>query len=409
MSVRFVPAVLSPCSPPGVRRTAWRRSRAPRRRAATICAVLTARRPASRSRGDVRPKTAATAAARRRRGARPSARPWPCRIGRRQAEPDAGIDAIAVVTWNVHVGGGDIVGFVQALRAGRFTNGVPVPEMILLVQETFRSSRDVPDPRAARRGGPRRDPGGAAPGAASRHRSGGGAARDDAGLRAVDAQRRDRAGRRRAGGSRQCGAGDAAAHRSCGHRAAVRAAAARGGRGQCERDDDSRHAVDGPGGECASRRVRQRSPIVDVLERRARHASARARRRARRRARPSWSEATSTRGPTARSSARRGCSPARSTTHPRSSCSRPSGRCSSTISSSACPTPGAPSHAASTRRSGRIIGRCWGGYISKAKRRSQDVGAGFEPARQGVGLAAPSESCLRGAAALRERRARVSS
>jgi len=59
--------------------------------------------------------------------------------------PEAGIDAIAVVTWNVHVGGGDIVGFVQALRAGRLTNGTPVPDVILLVQEAFRSSRDVPD------------------------------------------------------------------------------------------------------------------------------------------------------------------------------------------------------------------------------------------------------------------------
>jgi endonuclease/exonuclease/phosphatase family metal-dependent hydrolase len=61
------------------------------------------------------------------------------------SQPGAGIDAIAVVTWNVHVGGGDVVGFVQALRAGRLTNGTPVPDVVLLVQEAFRSSRDVPD------------------------------------------------------------------------------------------------------------------------------------------------------------------------------------------------------------------------------------------------------------------------
>ena len=55
------------------------------------------------------------------------------------------IDAIAIATWNVHVGGGDLVQFVRSLRAGQFTDGAAVNDLILLVQETFRSGHGVPD------------------------------------------------------------------------------------------------------------------------------------------------------------------------------------------------------------------------------------------------------------------------
>jgi endonuclease/exonuclease/phosphatase family metal-dependent hydrolase len=53
-------------------------------------------------------------------------------------------DTIVVVSWNVHLGGSDIVGFVDALRAGRFTNGVRVAGVILLLQEAFRAGGGVP-------------------------------------------------------------------------------------------------------------------------------------------------------------------------------------------------------------------------------------------------------------------------
>jgi endonuclease/exonuclease/phosphatase family metal-dependent hydrolase len=50
----------------------------------------------------------------------------------------------AIVTWNNHVGGGDLPGFVTALRRGEFTSGLPVDDFVLLLQEVFREGADVP-------------------------------------------------------------------------------------------------------------------------------------------------------------------------------------------------------------------------------------------------------------------------
>jgi endonuclease/exonuclease/phosphatase family metal-dependent hydrolase len=47
-------------------------------------------------------------------------------------------DSLPVVSWNVHVGGGDVDALLADLRAGRFTGGVPVTHFVLLVQETHR-------------------------------------------------------------------------------------------------------------------------------------------------------------------------------------------------------------------------------------------------------------------------------
>jgi endonuclease/exonuclease/phosphatase family metal-dependent hydrolase len=59
-------------------------------------------------------------------------------------------DSIAVVTWNVHVGGGDLPGFVDSLRAGTLTGGVPVRHFVLLVQEAWRRDTAlVPTPLPA--------------------------------------------------------------------------------------------------------------------------------------------------------------------------------------------------------------------------------------------------------------------
>jgi endonuclease/exonuclease/phosphatase family metal-dependent hydrolase len=52
--------------------------------------------------------------------------------------------AFAVVSWNTHVGAGDVEGLVADLRAGRLTGGVPVTAFILLLQEAYRAGRDVP-------------------------------------------------------------------------------------------------------------------------------------------------------------------------------------------------------------------------------------------------------------------------
>lgn len=61
--------------------------------------------------------------------------------GRPSPEPFSG--AIAIVSWNTHIGAGNIDAFVADLRAGKLT-GQPVREFILLLQEVYRSGPDVP-------------------------------------------------------------------------------------------------------------------------------------------------------------------------------------------------------------------------------------------------------------------------
>lgn len=71
-------------------------------------------------------------------------------------------DRLVVVSWNVHVGGGDVDGLVRSLRAGEFTGGTPVNDFVLLLQEAYRrddvipvrlqSEYAVPSRIAARRG-----------------------------------------------------------------------------------------------------------------------------------------------------------------------------------------------------------------------------------------------------------------
>ena len=54
-------------------------------------------------------------------------------------------DELVVATWNVHVGGGDIVRFVDDLKSGALT-GRPVQSFVLLLQEAYRAGADVPSP-----------------------------------------------------------------------------------------------------------------------------------------------------------------------------------------------------------------------------------------------------------------------
>jgi endonuclease/exonuclease/phosphatase family metal-dependent hydrolase len=54
------------------------------------------------------------------------------------------LESLAVVTWNVHVGGGDVVRLVNDLRQGVFTGGTPVKDFVLLLQEAHRAGGSVP-------------------------------------------------------------------------------------------------------------------------------------------------------------------------------------------------------------------------------------------------------------------------
>ena len=55
----------------------------------------------------------------------------------------------AVVSWNTHVGAGDLDVFIADLRAGRFTR-TPVSDFVLLLQETYRSGDAVPSAAGVR-------------------------------------------------------------------------------------------------------------------------------------------------------------------------------------------------------------------------------------------------------------------
>lgn len=55
-----------------------------------------------------------------------------------------GVDSVAVVSWNVHVGGGALRTLVRDLRAGTLTDGRPVEHFVLLLQETYRGGAAVP-------------------------------------------------------------------------------------------------------------------------------------------------------------------------------------------------------------------------------------------------------------------------
>lgn len=57
--------------------------------------------------------------------------------------PEALTPPFAVVSWNTHVGSGDLDVLIADLRAGRLTPK-PVRDFVLLLQETYRSGRDVP-------------------------------------------------------------------------------------------------------------------------------------------------------------------------------------------------------------------------------------------------------------------------
>ena len=68
------------------------------------------------------------------------------RANRPSSPPDA---PVAIVSWNTHVGGADLLAFVRDLRGGRWSEGRPAGQFVLLLQEVFRRGADVPAPVGA--------------------------------------------------------------------------------------------------------------------------------------------------------------------------------------------------------------------------------------------------------------------
>jgi endonuclease/exonuclease/phosphatase family metal-dependent hydrolase len=66
------------------------------------------------------------------------------------------IDVLTIVSWNIHVGGGDLGRFIDTLREGRLTDGQRVDAFAILVQEGFRRGTLVPDLGPERPAIPRR-------------------------------------------------------------------------------------------------------------------------------------------------------------------------------------------------------------------------------------------------------------
>jgi endonuclease/exonuclease/phosphatase family metal-dependent hydrolase len=52
---------------------------------------------------------------------------------------EEGLDSLVIVSWNVHVGRGDVVTLVDSLRAGHLTGGRPARHFVLLLQEVHRA------------------------------------------------------------------------------------------------------------------------------------------------------------------------------------------------------------------------------------------------------------------------------
>ncbi|MGH7481371.1 MAG: endonuclease/exonuclease/phosphatase family protein, partial [Longimicrobiales bacterium] len=62
-------------------------------------------------------------------------------------------DSIAIVSWNVHVGGGSLEALVDDLRSGRLTGTDTVRHFVLLLQEAYREGELVPEPAGQPGGG----------------------------------------------------------------------------------------------------------------------------------------------------------------------------------------------------------------------------------------------------------------
>jgi endonuclease/exonuclease/phosphatase family metal-dependent hydrolase len=62
----------------------------------------------------------------------------------RPAAAAASVDTLAIVSWNVHEGGGDVDELIRRLRGGEFTAGTAVDHFVLLLQEAARRESGIP-------------------------------------------------------------------------------------------------------------------------------------------------------------------------------------------------------------------------------------------------------------------------
>lgn len=63
----------------------------------------------------------------------------------RPSPPDtAPIDRLAIISWNVHEGGGNVDDLIRRLRSGELTGGEPIDHFVLLLQEMTRRDPSVP-------------------------------------------------------------------------------------------------------------------------------------------------------------------------------------------------------------------------------------------------------------------------
>ncbi len=73
---------------------------------------------------------------------------WCATVGPSLLQPAAAasptIDRLAIVSWNIHVGSGNVADLVRRLRAGEFTGGEPIVHFVLLLQEAYRRDTAVP-------------------------------------------------------------------------------------------------------------------------------------------------------------------------------------------------------------------------------------------------------------------------
>jgi endonuclease/exonuclease/phosphatase family metal-dependent hydrolase len=63
----------------------------------------------------------------------------------RASEGQEATTPLTIISWNTHVGGGDIVRLVRDARSSRLT-GAPVSSLVLLLQEAYREGDSVPSP-----------------------------------------------------------------------------------------------------------------------------------------------------------------------------------------------------------------------------------------------------------------------
>ena len=68
----------------------------------------------------------------------------PAIVASARPRTEARAQALTIVSWNAHVGGGDVIGFVRAIRRGEIAGVAPGNDLVLLLQEAFRADGSVP-------------------------------------------------------------------------------------------------------------------------------------------------------------------------------------------------------------------------------------------------------------------------